>query len=136
MQPPGGNGVRSIVRPPAVALIVVAGLSLFLSLLSLLFDGLLLISGVAADQELQTLPISKQTQIIIRTIWGIGLALTTAFVLNGAILMYKLENYTLARTAAIVAMIPLLSPCCLLGIPFGIWAFVVLRDPRVERQFR
>ena len=37
--------------------------------------------------------------------------------------MRNLKNYGQARAAAVVAMIPLLGPCCLLGIPFGIWAF-------------
>ena len=56
-------------------------------------------------------------------------------VLVGALKMQKLASHGLATTAAILAMIPCLSPCCLLGLPFGIWALVVLNKPEVRAQF-
>jgi hypothetical protein len=37
--------------------------------------------------------------------------------------------------AAIVALIPCFSPCCLIGLPIGIWALVVLSKPEVKSQF-
>jgi hypothetical protein len=49
--------------------------------------------------------------------------------------MQKLENHQLAFTASILAMIPCVSPCCFLGLPFGIWALVVLNKPEVKSQF-
>jgi hypothetical protein len=36
--------------------------------------------------------------------------------------------------AAIMAMIPC-NCCCLLGLPFGIWALVMLMKPEVKSQF-
>ncbi len=57
------------------------------------------------------------------------------FVLLGALKMQKLSNHGLAMAAAIVAMIPCFSPCCLLGLPFGIWALVMLNKPEVRSQF-
>jgi len=57
------------------------------------------------------------------------------FVLFGALKMQKLSNHGLAMATAIVAMIPCFSPCCLLGLPFGIWALVVLNKPEVRSQF-
>ncbi len=57
-------------------------------------------------------------------------------VLIGAMKMKKLESYSFAMAAAIIAMIPCLSPCCLLGVPFGIWALVVLSDSSVKAAFR
>lgn len=65
----------------------------------------------------------------------IGLAM--AFVVGFAALkMQRLESYNLALVGSILAMIPCVSPCCLLGLPFGIWALVVLTDDRVKRAFR
>jgi hypothetical protein len=32
-------------------------------------------------------------------------------------------------------MIPCISPCCLLGLPIGIWALVVLLKPEVKAAF-
>jgi hypothetical protein len=46
-----------------------------------------------------------------------------------------MKNYSLARSAAIVAVIPLIGPCCVLGIPFGIWALVALGKPGVQEAF-
>ena len=62
-----------------------------------------------------------------------------AIALNGVALvgankMRKLENYPLALTAAIVMVLPC-SPCCVLSLPFGIWALVVLCDPQVRDAF-
>ena len=57
------------------------------------------------------------------------------FVLFGALKMQQLRSRGLAMTAAIVAMVPCLSPCCLLGLPFGIWALIVLSKPEVQSQF-
>ena len=55
--------------------------------------------------------------------------------LVGAMKMKKLESYGLAMTGAIVGMVPYFSPCCLLGLPFGIWALVVLCDGSVKAAF-
>ena len=53
----------------------------------------------------------------------------------GAKKMKKLQNYRFAVASAIIAMIPMVSPCCALGIPFGIWALTVLRDVEVKDAF-
>jgi len=66
---------------------------------------------------------------------GVGLVLSI-IVLVGAIKMKNLENYGLAMAASIIAMIPCISPCCLLGLPFGIWSLVVLSDPAVKSSFK
>ncbi len=57
-------------------------------------------------------------------------------VLLGAVRMKRLESYGLAMASAIIAMIPCVSPCCVLGLPFGIWALVVLSDIHVRSAFR
>jgi hypothetical protein len=49
--------------------------------------------------------------------------------------MQSLRSYGFAFAAAILAMIPCLTPCCVLGLPFGIWALVVLNKPEVKSQF-
>jgi hypothetical protein len=54
----------------------------------------------------------------------------------GAISMLRVSSFGLAMTGAIVSSIPCASPCCFLGIPFGIWALVVLNDADVRAAFR
>jgi hypothetical protein len=56
-------------------------------------------------------------------------------VLIGASKMQSLRNYEFAFAASIVAMVPCLTPCCILGLPFGIWALVVMCKPEVKSQF-
>jgi phage FluMu protein Com len=57
-------------------------------------------------------------------------------VLMGAVKMKNLGSYSFAMASAIIAMIPFFSPCCILGLPFGIWAIVVLGDSSVKAAFR
>jgi hypothetical protein len=57
------------------------------------------------------------------------------FVLFGAIQMLQLRNRTVAFIATIAAMLPC-QCCCLLGLPFGIWALIVLNKPEVKKCYR
>jgi hypothetical protein len=50
--------------------------------------------------------------------------------------MKRLESHGLAVTASILAMLPCTSPCCIIGLPLGIWALVVLSKPEVKSAFR
>ena len=59
----------------------------------------------------------------------------SGLILLGGIKMRKLESYGLAMTASIIALFPCTSPCCLLGLPIGIWAVVVLSKPEVKSAF-
>ena len=62
-------------------------------------------------------------------------ALLGVLIIIAALKMKKLESKGLAMTGAILAMIPCVSPCCLLGLPFGIWALVVMGKDEVSSQF-
>lgn len=65
----------------------------------------------------------------------IGLAVA-AFIIFAALKMKELTQWELSIAAGIVAMIPCVSPCCILGLPVGIWALVVLLRPEVKAAFR
>lgn len=124
------------VNAPAIALIAVALIAVVFGVLGLVMDAFLLLSGAVDRLEsMNEGPISEYTQITVRTIWGIILLIASFFVLYGSLKMKNLTNYGTARSAAIVAMIPLVGPCCILGIPFGIWAFIVLGRPHVRDAF-
>ncbi len=54
----------------------------------------------------------------------------------GACHMQRLDSLGLARLAAVLAIIPCTSPCCMcLSMPVGVWALVVLCDRRVAAEF-
>src|SRR5262249_48861747 len=63
------------------------------------------------------------TAFLISGILGV---LCGILIIVGGIKMMGLSGYGLAMTASILAMIPCTSPCCILGLPFGIWSVVVL----------
>jgi hypothetical protein len=54
----------------------------------------------------------------------------------GGIRMSQARSYGLAVTGAILAAIPVVSPCCLGGQIVGIWAMVVLFSRDVRQAFR
>jgi hypothetical protein len=69
----------------------------------------------------------------------IGMSLVPIFavaIIIGSICMLRLKGYSGAMTAAICACIPFCSPCVVLGIPFGIWALVLLANPDVKNRFQ
>ncbi len=62
--------------------------------------------------------------------------LTSMIVISiGAAKLGFLESYRMARVGSILACIPLLTPFVWLGIPFGIWALRLLRDPEIRGAF-
>src|SRR5262245_32586121 len=72
---------------------------------------------------------------------GLGIVFRIIFIiLDGVIVfggmkMQKLQNYNISMAAAVLAIVPCVSPCCILGIPFGIWALIVLMKPEVKAAF-
>jgi hypothetical protein len=61
--------------------------------------------------------------------------LFTLCITFGSISMIRMKGYSSATFAAILAVIPICSPCIVIGIPFGVWALIVLRRPEVKRRF-
>jgi hypothetical protein len=128
---------QQLVAGPAIALMVTGGLGIAASLLGLVQ----ILSGMGGTPDLPGLDPDVVHMIRLFTHGpiavvsnAIGIAVSV-FILLGALRMQKLAGHGLAMAAAIVAMIPCFSPCCLLGIPFGIWALVVLSKPEVKSQF-
>jgi hypothetical protein len=135
-QGPQGNQFYALQRvsAPATCLIITAVLGLGLHLLGIL--GAMLNVGLAgAGMHRNHVPDIVFTGPVALAQGGIGIILSIV-VLIGAIKMKGLENYGFAMAASIIALIPCISPCCLLGIPFGIWALVVLSDPIVKSSFK
>jgi hypothetical protein len=135
-QVPQGNQYYALQRVsgPAVSLIVTSVLALGLHMLGLM--GTMLKVGVAAaamnQHAMPGMFISGPIAIINQ---GINIILYL-IILIGAIKMKGLENYGFAMTVSIIALIPCISPCCILGLPFGIWSLVVLSDPIVKSSFK
>jgi hypothetical protein len=125
------------VKVPAIALIVMAGLGIAYYL----FNLVLILSGYATRFQQIPPDAPEWVRSFIAGMHGPMALLVTlmvmalnGFVLFGALKMLRLQSYGLAIAAAIIAMLPC-QCCCVLGLPFGIWALVVLNKPEVKSQF-
>jgi len=149
---PGARRVSQSLRAPAIALIVTAILSIVADVF-----GLLGAAGVHTDPnewerrldvELNAKPDLPPDQRAwmkevlsaeavaskLGTCCGIQLVLNLA-VLLGAVQMLRQRFYGFAVLASILALSPVNIPVCLVQLPFGLWALIVLLDHNVRRSF-
>ncbi len=131
--PPGAVGLE-VVNGPAIALMCVAALGFLQHSASLL-------SLVSRHRTFGPFSGGYGRSFAMFGNPGFGAAvgcvglLLSAVVLLGGIKMKNLENYGLAMTASIIALLPCISPCCIIGFPIGIWALIVLAKPEVKSAF-
>ena len=125
------------VKVPAILLAVMSGLGAATSLV-IFFVALL---GVAVGgrppegmEEAERVGFAFGQAFAV-AFWLVG-AGVGGVILLGAIQMSRLRSYGLAMTASILAIIPCVWSCFIVGIPLGIWALVVLRRPEVRAAFR
>ncbi|MCK5379669.1 MAG: hypothetical protein KAJ78_09700 [Acidobacteria bacterium] len=139
--PPGPNraDMLSKVKGPALAMMIIAGITFVLEILSILAN-LLGISILSAGDMSQfegmegmewLAPLMSGTFTVVM---GVFTLVGAALIFYGAMKMKDLQGYGLAMTAAILSLIPCFSICCI-GIPFGIWALVVLLNQDVKSAF-
>jgi len=133
-QPSPAVASREVSGPATGLLItgVVGGLFAFLSLLGHLLGFSLGTMMAETAQEELTEWISGGFGI---TSSALGL-LVAGFIIYSSLEMRKLSQWGLAVGASVVAMVPCVSPCCLIGLPVGIWSLVVLTKPEVKGAFR
>jgi hypothetical protein len=126
---------RQLVAGPATGLIVSSIVWIVLLVAGIGFSAFLLASDVA-DALPDPSYVDKRTQIMVRMGIAVVLLFANVLTLAGARQMRRLERYSMARTAAILAVIPCTSACYIVGVPFGIWALTVLGKPDVRGAFR
>ena len=134
--PKGGPSgyAESKVKGPAIGLMVAMGIGIAVALLSVLLNMLGIgIGAAAADQPEGLANMMSGTIGIISNVIGIALG---GLIIFGSMKMMKLESYGLAMTICILSIVPCTNPCCILGIPFGIWGVIALSDPAVKSAFR
>jgi hypothetical protein len=130
---------KNRVQVPAVGMIVAAALDVAFAL-SLLLLSVLGMSWLRMSETMRgtwgnevTGDMMEGGFVITLCIVGI---LIDAVIIVGANKMRNLDSYGLAVAAAILSVIPCISsPCIVLGMPFGIWALVVLMNDDVRNAF-
>jgi hypothetical protein len=125
-----------MVSGPAIGLIVTAVLGIAASVIGIVWIAFGM--GMAPPMHGMTPEAARMIHLIMGPVGiaarVVGIAVGV-LILFGALRMQKLANHGLALTTAIVAMVPCISPCCVIGLPIGIWALVVLGRPEVKSQF-
>lgn len=138
-QLPPSVSAQQKVAPPAITLMVIAGIAIAWQLLSVGLNLLGVGLGAMAANNNNGGGGPPAAQMMLQGGVGVAFALLgvviQAVILAGAVKMQKLESYGFAMTAAILSMLPC-SACCLVGMPVGIWALIVLNDPYVKNSFR
>jgi hypothetical protein len=121
------------VSGPAIGLMVTAGLGFVVQGLSLVLN--LVGSSIMATQTQGNEAFAQMFSGVAGAVFA-GFAMLIAIVIfMGALKMKKLQSYGFAMTVSVIAMLPCVSPCCIVGLPIGIWALVVLNKAEVKAAF-
>ena len=131
----GGEAARQSVKGPAIGLLVTAILGLVGAASGLVMN-LFMMSGMRQIGDPQMQKVFNMFGGGLGIVQNIIGGIIGVLVLMGALKMQRLQNYQFVFTASILAMIPCISPCCVLGLPIGIWALVVLNKPEIKSAFQ
>jgi hypothetical protein len=137
LPPPSANASAQVSGPAMGLLIagIIGGLWTCVSLLmNVLGTGMSSLPGMGEGSQ-QARYMSMMTGGLGILFGIIGLAVA-GFIIFSSRKMQRLEGWTTAVVASVVAMIPCISPCCLVGLPIGIWSLIVLMKPEVKGAFR
>jgi len=121
--------LRRKVFWPAVGVLLV---TLFALLMSLLYVPVI---AWQVYQVFQENPDVDGCFIALQMIATIISSVYYILVLSRGIHMLLMTDYEQAMVSAGLVMMPC-SLCCVVGIPVGLWAFSVLRDPQVKQAFK
>lgn len=134
---------KSMVKGPAMTLLILGGLWLAYIVIEAMRAVLQLagVVGMPTQEELDpfgTAPPWMTAEVAVLMGLGVSTVLFIAAVLMlfGMFRMLQVRGFGLAMTGAIISMVPCMSPCCVIGIPFGIWALIVLLKPEVKYAFQ
>jgi hypothetical protein len=138
MQPLGSfptTAASDQINGPAIGLIITGALNIVLAL----GRGVMTMLGIGANTLQRSSNPDADKILALMSTFGLAFAVVGVlggiFILFGGIKMRRLESYGLCMAASIVAMIPCLSACCLVGLPIGIWSLVMLSKPEVKSAF-
>ena len=134
----GRESALQAVKGPAIALIIIASLGaayyVFSGIFAMFIGGAMFHQEMPPDLPPQMRTLIEGVQGPLAGMFNLLIAAVNGFVIFGAVKMLRLQSYGLAMAASIVAMLPC-QCCCLVGLPLGIWALVVMNKPEVKSQF-
>lgn len=117
------------VKGPAIGLLVV-------SILAALYCVVNAVGSVIGTTPMEWQGQKFEASPVVGVLVSVFFLGASGFIGFGAMQMMKLQSHGLCMAAAIVSLIPCIHNCCILGIPFGIWALIVLNDAEVKAAFQ
>jgi hypothetical protein len=129
------NGPAIGIMVTSIIGIVLAALGLIMNLLGVGLGAAGAMGAMEPGAGMEELGVAMGQGLfgVLQSVAGL---IVGAVCLVGAQKMRNLERYHLALTSSVLIMVPCLSPCCVLGLPFGIWSLIVLNDPFVKSAFQ
>ncbi len=132
--PPGRPDVSNQVSGPAIGLLITGIIGAIFSL-----AGFFSISIGTGLSTLWWEGFPDRFEELWEGAFGIGGSLVAicvaAFIIYAALKMREQSQWGLAVAASVLAMIPCISPCCIIGLPIGIWSLIILTKPEIRAAF-
>ena len=132
---PPGMDPRSRLSGPATGLLVTGIVGGVISLTSLItgFFSAGLIPYMDDEFSEKMEGMFQASYMTASSLVGILIA---AFLIYVSTKMREPSQYGLCIAASVLAMVPCVSPCCIIGLPIGIWCLVVLTKPEIKAAFQ
>jgi hypothetical protein len=123
------------VQAPAIALIILGSLSLILAIYSIVNALVATPPDFPPDTPEFVVQMAKNSVGPVAAAIQVIFVLISIVILYGGIQMMRLKSWGLALAASILAMLDFGSCCCVIGLPVGIWALIVLQAQDVKQAF-
>ena len=136
---PVGHAIRE-VNASAVGIIVCGWISVVICVVRLVFVvfaiGVLMPGGPGGFGAGGGAGVGSEIQLVIAIVSNIMGVFYGGFAIFAGSQMRKAKNYGLSMTICIISLVPVLNPCCILGLIFGIMGLVKLNETRVKKGFQ
>lgn len=134
-KPPMNSGSNADIVAPGIGLIIVGSLGILVALFGVI-SALFIEPTIDPNLPPQWQEFQKGASgPLAAIIQGLGL-IAAAVVTVGGVCMVRRSNYALAMTGSIIAILNCVGGCCIIGLPVGIWAIVMLSQESVKRRIR
>jgi len=130
------EAIASRCLAPAIFLSILGALSLLNHGGGVVMNAMGIDTNPFTQNQPNERPEAKQARLIGTMVFACLFMGLDVAVIYGAYCLHRMTSHAAAMTGAIISCIPVCSPCLVLGIPFGIWALVVLNNPDVKRAFQ
>ncbi|MDX1946521.1 MAG: hypothetical protein SFU86_14060, partial [Pirellulaceae bacterium] len=97
----------------------------------------LFLVGLKATEKVQQLPKftpQDRGEVLTMLTMLVAFVWVASYIFRGGLAMLRADDLPAAWHGALLAVLPC-GGAWIIGLPFGIWAWIVLRDPRVRQEF-